>query len=339
MLKNLLKIYALDAVNRIHTEEGNLKNLFTGLEKRIDEWAGLPTDGDTIGNSQRNSKNLPGSDSPQANWGLHHFKSNMGQVSTKYKHQDSENHGALQTIFDDLEKMVDQEGAAFMAAFQKLKDDVIEAQASLTLGELVKRITAILLDLLLTTAENLLVTGMDIIAAVIGTIVDMLDAPIKIPVISAIYREFADADLSILDLMCLVAAIPVTVIYKLVKDETPFPDNDLTNRMKTASDLAAFREVLQSSRPKSSTAVAQLQHPPVMETKVLQTPKSQLQKTEFDGDDPHDVMTVVLDMVGYIGAMLTILISGAKRERWKPFLYGSILLLLLPIFPILLQIS
>jgi hypothetical protein len=41
---------------------------------------------------------------------------------------------------------------------------------------------------------------------------------------------------------------------------------------------------------------------------------SQPQKTRFDGDDLYDVITVVLDMVGYVGAMLTLVINGTKKE-------------------------
>jgi len=296
--------YALEAVAKIRSGESELKTLVTGLKNRIDSWAGLPTDGETIGATQKASTAPEGSNSPQANWGLHHFKSNMRQMTTTHS-QPSGGWGLVKTILDDLENMVEQEGADFIDAFQKLKSEVFDVHTSLTPGELVKRVTGILLDLLLETAENILVTGLDIIAALIEGIVDMLDAPITIPVISAIYREVADDDLSILDLMCLVAAIPVTVVYKIVAKTAPFPDDELTGKMTSAHDLAGFKAVLQGAPPRSVA--------PRTVRLAAMTASPQAAAAPVSGD-PFDVMTICLDIAGFVGSLLVVTCSGVKRD-------------------------
>lgn len=53
----------------------------------------------------------------------------------------------------------------------------------------------------------------------------VLDTVVEIPVISALYKRVAHADLTLLDLMCLLHAIPSTLIYKFMIGQAPFKNN------------------------------------------------------------------------------------------------------------------
>jgi outer membrane protein assembly factor BamB len=57
---------------------------------------------------------------------------------------------------------------------------------------------------------------------VLDAIVDMLDAPIDIPFISWLYSKITGDQLTILDLLALIVAIPVTVMYKAITGQAPF---------------------------------------------------------------------------------------------------------------------
>jgi hypothetical protein len=65
----------------------------------------------------------------------------------------------------------------------------------------------------------------------------MLDAPLDIPVIYWLYNLITESQLSFLDLVCLVVAIPTTIVYKLATNQTPFPDDNTTNALIGATDF------------------------------------------------------------------------------------------------------
>lgn len=61
--------------------------------------------------------------------------------------------------------------------------------------------------------------------AVIRSVEKILNASINIPFFSHLYKEISGDDLSVNDLICLLIAIPMTVLYKVGEGEAPFQDN------------------------------------------------------------------------------------------------------------------
>jgi len=96
---------------------------------------------------------------------------------------------------------------------------------------LVKDIVTALLDL----AEDLIVALLDAAGAAVATFLDIFDYQLDIPILSWIYSELTGSPLTLLDLMCLILAIPSTLIYKLIwggKNLTP-PFNDQQTQQLT----------------------------------------------------------------------------------------------------------
>ena len=82
----------------------------------------------------------------------------------------------------------------------------------------------------------------------ISGLVGLLQHPLNIPILSPIYKLITDGGtLTFLDLACLIAAVPATIIYKLVMEKTPFPDDDFTNRLINAPDFASLQKIFNSS--------------------------------------------------------------------------------------------
>jgi hypothetical protein len=52
-----------------------------------------------------------------------------------------------------------------------------------------------------------------------------------------------------MDLVCLVVSIPATIIYKLVRNEAPFPKGTTTDALIAASDFAAIQRLCKSPSP------------------------------------------------------------------------------------------
>jgi len=119
---------------------------------------------------------------------------------------------------------------------------VIDQITTLSAVDVAKRIIAIISDLLLGTVENLVDLAIDVLSKLVEGIVDALDASIEIPILSALYRDISGNDLSVLDLACLVVAIPVTLIFKLVAERAPYPDDAKTSALINAKDFASIQQ-------------------------------------------------------------------------------------------------
>ncbi|MEJ1977294.1 MAG: hypothetical protein WDN49_15520 [Acetobacteraceae bacterium] len=81
----------------------------------------------------------------------------------------------------------------------------------------------------------------------VASVQGVLIAHIDIPVLSWIYNKFAEAPLTILDLVCLLAAIPVTAVFKIAFDTAPFPDAAQASALQNAADVAALRTIFAAS--------------------------------------------------------------------------------------------
>lgn len=255
VIKNVFKLYANNAVAGIATAKTDIENFFNGLETKVNNWAGIPDSGSTIGTYQTTSAMPPGQNSPQSSWALHHTKSNITSATTPYTSPNPDL-SPFTAIFDDLVGLLDQEGDAFNTAFTQIKTQIIEASATLTPGELGQKLVAILMDLLLTTAENIVVTSLDILSQLVSGLLDLLDAPYNIPVLSKVYFDLTNDTLSTLDLVCLIVAIPTTIMYKLVQQTAPFPDNATTSAIIAATNYATLQQVVNAPPAAALTAAA-----------------------------------------------------------------------------------
>jgi hypothetical protein len=126
--------------------------------------------------------------------------------------------------------------------------------ATLSLATIMERLFAIIADLVVETLENIVIAVIDVLAAVVQGVLSTLDATIDIPVLSWMYKKFAHAPLSFMDLACLITAIPATIIYKIAHGTAPFPDDATTSALIDAPDFATIRTIL--AQPEAEQANA-----------------------------------------------------------------------------------
>jgi hypothetical protein len=242
-IKNLFLRYAEDCVANLASSKQTLQDIFNGLEDKVKSWGDIEDDGTTTGSVTAKAQRPKGHQSPQSNWGMHHLKSNAGNGSAT---------GDLPPLDDTsdqplqaLGKMIDGEEQIIADMINNIKINVIDQIHTLSAAEIVKRIIANVLDVLLETAENVLVALVDIFEAVVKGIIDVLDQPVTIPVISPMYKKIThqEEELSMLDLVCLVAAIPVTIVYKIAYGQAPFPDDPYTAGVIAAPDFATLQNI------------------------------------------------------------------------------------------------
>jgi hypothetical protein len=96
---------------------------------------------------------------------------------------------------------------------------------------------AIVCDLVFETAKNIVVKTLGIVKNLTNVVIKELNKPISIPIVSSLYKSIAGDELSIMDVMCLVAAVPTTLVYKAITGNNPFPGNATTNAVIDASDF------------------------------------------------------------------------------------------------------
>ncbi|KAL2842122.1 hypothetical protein BJX68DRAFT_270840 [Aspergillus pseudodeflectus] len=247
VVKNILRLSVQQVTDSITEIEDDIRNEFATIEEKVDQWGSLPDPGQTIGQQEATQSSVPSRNSPQANWALHHATSNLQNAQSDHDPSVPVT-GELENAFKALYNLMKAEETDIVGLVKSLVD-VVKDFASLSAKQLFEKIAAIITDFVLNTAENCMLTLLDLAKLFVDAFFALLDAPLNIPILSPIYKEISGDQLSFLDLACLVGAIPATVIYKAITNTAPFPANELTNQLITAPDYATLRNILNTSQP------------------------------------------------------------------------------------------
>ncbi|MEO1416260.1 MAG: hypothetical protein AAFW00_13325 [Bacteroidota bacterium] len=252
VLKNLLKRFLENSVDQIDEVKSQVNVIFEDVEERINSWAGLEDTQGSLSENAAASGSISGSNDPQSHYGSYHYKNGIqnSSSSTSITYNVT---NELSALLETLEEAIDSEADIMESAYNTFQTQVIDQVDTLDVGEIIKRTVAIIADILVESVENIVDTAIDVIEIMVEGVIDILDAEIKIPVLSWLYKEITGSELSFLDLMCLVGAIPVTLIYKVVEEEAPFPDNSTTNAVISASSWSEIKQILNPTPVLQST--------------------------------------------------------------------------------------
>jgi hypothetical protein len=221
VLKNLFLCLGQYAIDGIDATKVKVAALFQQLQGEINGWAGIPDFNQNSAGLLAANPPLSGQNGAPANLGVHHFQGSCASSSSGLSPL-----SPAEAIFDDMVKLLEAEGDTLAAAANAIKTDIIEPFSSLSVTDIIKRFLAIVADTVLQSAENVLLTVLDVFKQLMQGMIDALSAKLDIPVLSWLYKELTGEDLSFLDVICLVAAIPVTIIYKAAAQKTPFAAGD-----------------------------------------------------------------------------------------------------------------
>ena len=78
------------------------------------------------------------------------------------------------------------------------------------------------------------------LAAAIETVQVLLNTPLPIPLLADLYGHYAGKPLTFLGLFALVLAVPANVIYMLLFDQAPFPDQQALDRFQALATADAL---------------------------------------------------------------------------------------------------
>ncbi|RKL51272.1 hypothetical protein BFJ72_g725 [Fusarium proliferatum] len=150
---------------------------------------------------------------PQAQYGSYHLKHSRGGESKQST--------PFNRILDRLSDVIEEAGQLASPLWDNIKG-LIDLQGEVSIGTLLTKLGFELLEDILNVVESMLIAFLANINDLLMLIADKINETIKIPVLSALYRKVSGgADLTLLDAISLVIAIPATIVFKLVKGESP----------------------------------------------------------------------------------------------------------------------
>jgi hypothetical protein len=300
VLRNIFRQYAANCLANVAGSRAQVTQSFTSLQHYLSSWAGIPANvppalsGATVGGTTASATPLAGIGSPQGNFGLQQLQGNTASSTMVVSGSDLSND--MLAAFETLDAAVTTETEVIQTALTSIQTNIIDKYSDLTVAQITEGFIAILGDALLQSAENVLLAAINFLGVVGNTFLDLMDETVDIPVISALYQEISGDDLSLLDAICLITAIPVTIEGKLVAGATPFPDNATTAALINASDWNAIRQACNAAPAGKAGAMA---------------PHTDLSQPT---DDVNRVLALAGGGAAFVGAIAeSILVGFAKK--------------------------
>ncbi|KAJ3545800.1 hypothetical protein NM208_g2329 [Fusarium decemcellulare] len=153
--------------------------------------------------------------SPGAQYGTYHLKHSGGTLGPRSKDQTSLDRLLirLQSVLERLEHLTERLKKNLGALFQK-KD--------LTVDEILSSLGFDLLEDVIGVVQSIVTGILGSFSDLLLELVDGINKPITIPVLSPLYKKLTrGSDLTVLDAVALVFAIPGTFLYKIVTGKKP----------------------------------------------------------------------------------------------------------------------
>jgi hypothetical protein len=188
------------------------------------------------------ANNEPDPCDPQSSWAGEHLRSGLPEAVT----------GTVNIVADVFKAMSDLatiEGRIFENALNQFMTDIVDDFDTLTMAQVVQRAVAIISEALLNSAENVALTIIDITQVITKAVQSILNARIEIPVITYVYEEIIcqgdGSQLTLLDAISLVAAVPASILYRALTGAPLFADAD-AKAILAASDYSTLLTALQA---------------------------------------------------------------------------------------------
>lgn len=257
VMHNLMMLYMHDKIDNLDTARELFDQKIQDVEKTVSQWAGV-TDwsplGDKVqkpasGSASNPAKNHTSGSMLFAN----HFKNHVTDITI----QGSEPVvNAVESLIGDLLTALKNEGAVLESVFNQLRNLATDFD-SLSIVDILKRLVGILVDGVLSSVQVVVDALLQILHDLASSAIDLLDAKLHIPIISDILNLIGIPDISFLDLITWIAAVGYTVVYKIVEDEAPFPENANIQAMIDAKDWDTAKALFVSPVPKSRSSLMQ----------------------------------------------------------------------------------
>ncbi|MBD2542341.1 hypothetical protein [Planktothricoides raciborskii] len=257
VFKKLLLLYFDHVLDGIEGFKTDFNGFITEAKNTVDDWAGIKHDDwqPSVQNSSHPLGYLQAITDIEevftspAMFLFQHFVHNAPNSQS----QGSSN-AAVDVIDDLLNRTIqalEDEGNVLIDAVNRIQFELIgnSQYESLSLSDVLKKLTAIVVDALLNSTEDLVDILIDVFVILAGAVIKALDTPIWIPVLSDILEDVGiTISFSMLDVIMMIGAVPATLVYKGIKGSAPFSSGDgFSDKILAAKDLDSLRTAFASS--------------------------------------------------------------------------------------------
>lgn len=292
VLKNILIQYTQNAINALPVSKSPVTSAFATIQNDINNWVNIPGFTQTPAGTSASSAPVAGNNSAAANLGFHHFQGNSSNITSSFSPPAPTLH-----VFQDLIDLLVTEENIADEALEAIAN-LVEQFNNLSITQIIEQLVAILAGTLLNATEQILIMFLDVLLQLAEDIMGMLTAPIDIPVLSWLYKEISGNDLSCLDLLCLISAIPATLVYKIAEDSAPFPHGAaLTTDLINATSFIEIQNLFQAQKHMTTSGEI-----------------SGFQTETIIADDPMKVLSAVTGMCAFIGTQAICITSTLQPE-------------------------
>jgi hypothetical protein len=220
--KRALKGYTLGIIEGFEDNLTKIQNFLVGYLQEVQDKVRKELEWDKL--SEANKK--PSTNNTE--------DSRTSFVSSKKEYLAKDKEETIQNLPKDLQNALADGFGSIMEGLTKYQDLILQSlnivgskfmaffKGEISLIDLLKYIALSLANIGLEIAKDIINLLFNAIKALINIIKISLKGSINIPFFSALYKKVAGDDLSVLDLICLLIAIPTTVGYKLGMGEAPF---------------------------------------------------------------------------------------------------------------------
>ncbi len=232
--------------------EGKVVEGVAYLEKIIDEFADLDTSGSVFNNKLKDSSGMASEKDPDAastesnpvlNWLTDHIFSNLEIIRIDPEQLED----LLQEIINSIKDVVATDVEILENALKSAYEEVICKVGELSLPELLKKLVAIIGKSVLELAGELVIGLLQAGRIIIDAIWLIMTAEINIPVITSLYKGITGSEkLTLLDVGCLMAAIPAEIACKLLGMGSP--SDEAMERFLNTTTLDEFIQALAAEK-------------------------------------------------------------------------------------------
>ena len=203
---------------------------------------------------------------------------------------------------------MESEQDTLTAAVDEIKTQIVDQFESLSVTEIIERFLAIVADTVLKSAENVIIVLLDLVAQLVAGMIEILDTSLDIPILSWLYNLLTGDDLSFLVLICLIAAIPVTLSYKATADEAPFPRGDsFTDSLIAAGSFSEIQALFRITDSSPETATARSTNAETMAAKLAADDDPTLDQAKLK------TFGIVTGIAAFVGSVALIITTNIQR--------------------------
>ncbi|CAE7526982.1 unnamed protein product [Symbiodinium microadriaticum] len=245
VIKKFILLTAAEFVDDLASARAATKKALDDFKKNIAEFTGVKQGLKTTNAEALKSPDPSAKQNAPGNLGKHHFKGNATRASTPNKVDPG-----VPSALESLVNLCESAEQTLVDAAGQVKTQVIDQFSDLELTTVLERIAGIISIALVDATEDMILELFTVCEAFVDQLMGMLDHTIDIPIISWLYKLLTGDDLSLLDLLCLIAAIPTTIYYKLVMGHAPFSTSDAwTQRMLDAKTVRDWNNAPYDEEP------------------------------------------------------------------------------------------